>query len=88
MIFQYPHVTDMSHNRLSTTETEIAFEPNAGATALQELPMNDGPEGFDHTDPDECELFRLATHIVQYDEPLTEILVKIALRKAELSEAG
>lgn len=76
----------MPHNRLSTISPPTDSE--ATTAEFEELSLNGGAEGQDHTDPDECELFRLATHIVQYDEALTEILVKIALRKAELSEAG
>ena len=75
----------MTHNRLpihhSSTASELEVPDSITST-------QGAPDGFDHTDPDECELFRLATHIVQYDEALTEILVKVALRKAELSEAG
>ena len=76
----------MTHNRLST----VAPIPNESPIGVEELPDHK-TEGFDHRDPEERDLFRLATHIVQYDEALTKVLIKIALRKAELNateEAG
>ncbi|MDA0811902.1 MAG: hypothetical protein O3C21_05890 [Verrucomicrobia bacterium] len=78
----------MSHNRLSTTESTLAVPLELDPIDLETNALHGRSGGFDYTDPDECDLFRLANDIARYDPALTETLAKIAIRKAQLSEAG
>ncbi|MEZ5327984.1 MAG: hypothetical protein R3F19_23300 [Verrucomicrobiales bacterium] len=76
----------MSQNRLPTLEANDATSLDVDSIDSPDIPLSGS--GFDYTDHDECDLFRLASDIARYDPALTEILVKVAIRKAELSEAG
>jgi hypothetical protein len=78
----------MPHNRLSTTVSTLATLLELDPVDLEIHALHGPSGGFDYTDPDECDLFRLANDIARYDPALTQTLGKIAVRKAELSEAG
>ncbi|MCB1095896.1 MAG: hypothetical protein KDN22_10005 [Verrucomicrobiae bacterium] len=78
----------MSQNRLPTLEANDATSLDVDSIDSPDIHLSGSNQGFDYTDHDECDLFRLASDIARYDPALTEILVKVAIRKAELSEAG
>lgn len=78
----------MSHNRLPITESTLAAPLEPDPLDLETNALHGPSGGFDYTNPDECDLFRLANDITRYDPALAETLVRIAIRKAQLSEAG